>query len=474
MGLLRAGSMSASTHWTAPSGIPGMDWNSDSGLFRAHPGFADHIVDTPQHTNPNTAGVLMLRAYLDISTPSYQTRPHFIVRDMASGCAYPAAYVKTTLKITGDKDTGGAWMDSAQYQAHDYYATSYLPELCSATPGPPNETSWWRQPEYVAGTNPNASYTLSTVPAGLAATLAAAGEVMRIRVRVPTTPPTPCVNGCSRSGEEQMRYMSLSFLKSQGNTLASVADSAFTKDAHGYATLIVGTGASIPSWITPANGYTFLDLTQLSSYQQLSLLDLRHMIPAGGFNCAGQVVPYHMGVGTVAGSLMGDYVPVVDYPVAATLPQLASALVGPGGCDVFPVGQPGIRPSCGVSAEPRPAITSVVTQCSAPSCNQFVAQSNPPITINGEGFGQFPNGMPFTGASNYLQIIDTTEGWGAGHTGDACSVSIDSWSNQQIQLVANVSQNGMCTLAAQDNLRVKVWNPQTMAAAEFKLTVAAR
>jgi hypothetical protein len=99
---------------------------------------------------------------------------------------------------------------------------------------------------------------------------------------------------------------------------------------------------------------------------------------------------------------------------------------------------------------------------------------SPPITINGEGFGQFPNGMPFSGVSNYLQIIDTTEGWGAGHTGDACSVSIDSWSNQQIQLVANVSQNGMCTLAAQDNLRVKVWNPQTMAAAEFKLTVAAR
>ena len=323
---------------------PGMDWNSDSGLFQTHPGFTDHIVDTPEHTNPNTAGVLMLRAYLDISVLSYQTRPHFIVRDVASGCAYPAAYVQSTLRITGDKDTGDAWMDAVQCRAHNFYATSYLPQLCDAPPAAPNKVSWWRQAEYVAGTNPNASYTTATVPAGLPATLAAAGEVMRIRVRVPATPPTPCTDGCSRSGEEQMRYMSLSFLKPQGSTLASVADSAFTKDPNGYATLIVGTGASIPSWITAANGYTFLDLTALSDYQQLSLLDLRHMIPAVGFNCGGEVVPYRTSVATIAGgSLMGDYVPVVDYPVAATLPHVASALVGPSGCDVFAAGQPGIR-----------------------------------------------------------------------------------------------------------------------------------
>ena len=119
------------------------------------------------------------------------------------------------------------------------------------------------------------------------------------------------------------------------------------------------------------------------------------------------------------------------------------------------------------------AINSVITQCPAPGCNQFVAQRNPPITINGEGFGQFPSGMPFTGASDYLQIIDTTARWKAGYTGDACFVSIGSWSDQQIQLVANVNQNGICPLAAHDQLHVKVWNPQTMALAVFELTVAA-
>lgn len=452
---------------------PGMDWNSDSSLFQTIPTFVDHIVDTPQHTNPNTAGVLLVRAYLDITAPSYQTLPHFIVRDVASGCAYPAAYATNTLQITGNQNTGGAWLDHTQSAAHAFYASSYLPQTCNANTPPPNQMSWWRQPVYVSGTNPNASYTTANVPPGTPATLAAAGEVMRIRVQVPTTPPTPCTDGCSRSGDEQMRYMSLSFLTPGGTTIASVADSAFTKDPNGYATLIVGTGASIPSWITPANGYTLLNLTPLSGYQQLSLLDLRHMIPSGGFNCSGQFVPYGTSPATAAGSLMGDYVPVVDYPVASTLPQVASPLIGSGGCDVFPVGQPGVRGSCGVLPTSAPKITSVVTQCPAPGCNQFVAQSDPPITINGDGFGEFPGGQPFTGTSSYLQIVDATGKWSAGYAGNACTVSINSWDNQQIQLVANVSQNGTCPLAALDHLAIKVWNPQTMALATFKVTVTA-
>ena len=81
--------------------------------------------------------------------------------------------------------------------------------------------------------------------------------------------------------------------------------------------------------------------------------------------------------------------------------------------------------------------------------------------------------MPFTGTSKFLQIIDATGKWSAGYAGNACTVSINSWTNQQIQLVANVNQNGMCPLAAQDQLGIKVWNPQTMALATFKVTVAA-
>ncbi len=453
---------------------PGMDWNSDAGLFRTYPNFATHVVDTAQHTNPNTAGVVMIRAYLDITQPNYNTSPHIIVRDVASGCAYPAAYALNTLKIvTGSAAVGGPWLDSAQGHAHNFYETQYLPQLCYSAPAPPNQAEWSRQPEYVAGASPDAAYIVSTVPQGLPARLASAGEVLRIRFRTPTTPPTPCTNGCSRSGDEQLRYMSMSFLVGGGTTIASLADTAFTKDVNGDVTIVVGTGATIPSWITPANGYTFLDLTALPNYRQLSLLDMRHISPAGNFNCAGQFVPYRTAAETATYSLMGEYMPVVDYPDAASLPHQAAGL-GQHACDIFPAGQPGVRPNCGVLPNPTLAINGVVTECLAPGCSTFVGQPNPPITVTGGGFGAFPDGMPFTGVSNYFRMRNATKNWSAGYTGDTCTVSFSSWAANRIQLVANINEPGKCPLAVGDKLEVSVWNPETLATATFPVTVAAQ
>jgi hypothetical protein len=450
----------------------GMDWNSDLGVFQEYPTFPDHIVNTPDNTNPNTAGLLMIRAYLDITPLTYDTNPHIIVRDVTSGCAYPAAYVQSTLQnVTSSSATGGQWLDQAQVSAHKFYEDSYLRKLCFGTTESQSAVAWERQQEYVAGASPDAAYIVAHVPAGLPANIATAGEVMWIRFQVPTTPPTPCTDGCSRSGTEQMRYMSLSFIDPGGATLASLADTDFTQDSNGNVTLIVGTGTTIPSWVTPTNGYTLLNLTAISGYQQLSLLDLRQVLPAGGFNCAGQFVPYRTTAATPAGDLMGAYMPVVDYPIAASLPTVAAPLGGPSACDIFPAGQPGIQPKCGVFTAPPPQITGVVTQCPAPGCNQFAAQANPPVTITGGGFGDFPDGMPFSGTSNYLQITDTTQNWSAGYTGNHCGVSMSSWATNQIQLVAHVNENGACPLAAGDQLTVQVWNPQTMAATTFTVTV---
>jgi hypothetical protein len=451
----------------------GMDWNSDVDLFQLYPTFLDHAVDTPQHTNPNTAGVLMLRAYMDDTPVNEANNPHVIVRDVASGCAYPAQYAVDTLQIvTNNPANGSQWMDHSQFESHHEYETSYLPKFCNADPAPPDVFQWTRQPEYVPATNPNAAYITAPVPAGLPATLAAAGQVMRIRMRIPATPPTPCPDGCARTGTEQMRYMSLSFSAPSGHTLASLADSAFTQDKNGFATLIVGTGAVIPAWVTAANGYTFLDLTTLADYQELSLLSVRHIIPSAGFTCAGQFVPYRTTVDTPAGSLLGDHTPVVDYPVAASLPQQAAPLSVTAACGTYPVGEPGTRPSCGVFPAPDISISGVVTQCAAPGCNQFVAQANPPITINGAGFGIFPQGAPFTGATEFLGMHDVTQGWKAGYPGTTCTVSISEWDTTQIQLVANIpNANGDCQLVSGDQLKIVVWNPQAMTSAAFTTTV---
>lgn len=449
----------------------GMDWNSDAGVFALIPKLPSHIIDTPDHSVPNKGGIVMIRVYLDDTPVSYGTNAHIIVRDVASGCAYPADYVLNTLQIVaGGSSTGGAWIDHTQSGAHNTYETAYLPKLCEGNdPSSQNHLAWSRVGEFIAATNPDASYISAAVPPGLPDTLAAAGEVLRVRLRVPATPPTPCADGCSRSGKEQMRYMSLSFQNADGTVLASIADSAFTKDANGYATLIVGTGARVPSWVTPANGYTFLDLAALPKYQQLSMLAVRHMIPAAGFTCAGQYVPYRMNVETPEGSLMSDYLPVADYPSAASLPTTATALVGPSACNAFPAGEPGIRPNCTVLAVPAPSISSVVTQCYGPGCTRFVAQGRPPIAIAGTNFGSFPDGFPFTGTSNYLRITDVTRNWSAGYTGNTCTVSISSWDSGLIQVAPNLGEQIGCPIAPGDQVQVEVWNPQTMVKATSTL-----
>ena len=170
---------------------------------------------------------------------------------------------------------------------------------------------------------------------------------------------------------------------------------------------------------------------------------------------------------------MGEYLPVVDYPSSASLPQVAVPLVQPNSCGVFPNGEPGVSSSCGVFTPPPIAITSVITQCLVPGCNQVVEQSLPPITIIGSGFGNLPNGLPYAGNSNYLEITNNTKNWTAGYNSDPCTVAIDDWEGSRISLVANVNQNGACPLDAGDQLTVQVWNPQTMAGpATYTLTVA--
>jgi hypothetical protein len=201
------------------------------------------------------------------------------------------------------------------------------------------------------------------------------------------------------------------------------------------------------------------------------MLNLRNLVPAATFNCAGETVPYDTGEYTPGGGLMGTYSPVVDYPTAASLEQVAGPPPATGPCAVFPDGEAGVPPACGVVAPKPISISALTTQCAAPGCNQVVVQPQPPMTIIGGGFGDFPNGLPFTGSSNYLELTDTTQNWSAGYSGDTCTVSIASWAANLIELVANVNQNGVCPMAAGDQLTVEVWNPESMTAATATVTV---
>jgi hypothetical protein len=467
---------------------PYNNWNLDAAFMQ--PGtYPLHDIDTATHSNPNTSGAIMIRSYLDLTVPSKTTQPHVIVRDVASGCAYPAAYVMSTMNvITTDSATGDTWQDQQQVQEHNTYA-NWESTNCWGTIRS-SQMQWQRGEDYTPGANPDAAYLLAYVPAGLPQTVFNAGEVMRFRFRVPDTPPTPCVNGCSRTGNEQMRYLSISFEVPGGSTLASLPDrcpanpvrpcTPLVQDPNGYVTLVVGTGVAQPSWVTAVNGYTWLDLSQTGpNYMQLNEIAIRNILPGSSFNCAAQFAPYKVGQATTEGSgLMGVYAPVIDYPVASSLPTSASPVAGPDACASYPVGPPEVttheRPQCGVLLPPPVEVTAVTTQCAKPGCNQVVAQSNPPISILGNGFGSFPLGLPYSGDSNFLEIKDETQNWSAGYTGDACMVTIGEWSDAMISLVANVNHNSQCPMVAGDQLAVMVWDPQTLSSAGITVTVAAQ
>ena len=454
----------------------GMDWNSDTGFFSKYPHAELHTVDTPEHHNPNTAGTLLIRNYLDLTPQGPATNPYVIVRDVASGCAYPAAYAMDTLQIvTNNPSVGKSWQDNMQIQGHNLYETKYLPKLCFAADHS-NSLLWIRSPDFLEGKNPDATYITANIPPGLPAALASAGEVMRVRLRLAIAPPTPCTNGCSRSGTEQQRYTSVSFAAPAGQTLASIADVNFVQDSNGYATLIVGTGATIPTWITAANGYTFLDLTQISNYLNLDLMSMRNILPSSSFTCSASTVPYRTLEYTPEGGLMDEYVPLVDFPAAASLPTTVSELTPSNSCGIFPTGgQAGIIPKCGVFRGPSATITSAITQCAVPPCSQFAAQAQAPITIIGGGFGEFPLGLPFIGTSNFLAISDITQNWNAGYALDACTVYIDSWATNRISIVTNTNPMANCPINAGDQLSVQIWNPQSgkTTPASFNVTAVA-
>jgi len=434
-----------------------LNWNTDPGFFQAMPNEPAHVVDTPQHTNPPRAGYVMIRAYVNGTADDPEAAPYLVVRDVATGCAYPAAYALNTLQIISF-NSQPYWMDQGQLNAHNQYDNTNLPWLCYATDSR-NQVIWQRDGQAIKLPDTFGTYTRANFPTNLAVQLAAEGAVIRMRLRVPIVPPTPCINGCSRSGNEQVRYMGLSFYGTSGGTLASIGDYQLTQDANGYATLIIGTGAAIPSWITPANGYTFLDLTQATGYQTLSDVQMRHILNSPTFACSSNNVPFKTTPWTPQGSMMGDYLPVVDYPVAASLAPLASELVGPSACGTLPVGVPAVSPACGVL----PSNPLTISPFLPPVQGEAIvaAQPAPPIDINGSGFGYLPGGQPFTGLTSFLQITDYTQGWSAGFTTSQCSVTIAKWDDNRIEAIPNVNQNGNCPLVVGDQLGVSVWNPLT-------------
>jgi len=117
-------------------------------------------------------------------------------------------------------------------------------EPLPAGSGPPNfynRVAWVRGPEWVGTPGPEDSYIGGQIsPADLQTMEAGNGTVIRMQFQLPAMPSTPCTNGCSLSGNEQLRYWSLSFVQSTttaGDMIAADPDGA-TPAASGSTTLV--------------------------------------------------------------------------------------------------------------------------------------------------------------------------------------------------------------------------------------------
>lgn len=94
------------------------------------------------------------------------------------------------------------------------------------------------------------------------------------------------------------------------------------------------------------------------------------------------------------------------------------------------------------------------------SVSQVWARGYQTIQIVGSGFGSV---RPYDGDSAYIEITDLTQNWSAGHTGDAVTVNIGTWSDTLISINYFDGSYGVGnqSLLAGDRVSFKVWNAQS-------------
>lgn len=283
----------------------------------------------------NVGGTIMIRTYMNEGpgpgSTFDMTTPVVWLRQSSTGCSFP-------LTTAGQFLTPAQWYQSQhvtklqQRSAHSQHER----DLGLTVPyglDPLNGVTWFGSDEYLFLSLPD-RYLTTVIPFNAGqyphapAELNAQGRVLKLALRRPVV---PC-NGdplCSLSGTEQLRYWGLTLLDAANHAVATIADADLQADANGYVTLIVSFDTALPAHVTPANGYTVLQLPVASA---VSRLTLRNILPGAGFDCSTNNVPHRTAEHHTNGGYMGAYAPFVAYSVAANLPQQAAPFPQAGSC----------------------------------------------------------------------------------------------------------------------------------------------
>jgi hypothetical protein len=248
-----------------------MDWNTvvAGPETVSTTSLGPHAVDTPSHPplsadgqsgdGENMAGDVLIRNYL--APPGQQNQvqaPYVIVRDVNTGCPYPVSWLTTGGNnwvyapapqqaqpncSTSNGNTPGAgcgaifstvdlscppthpgcgvpnWLDTNQQSLHSNF-TQITPQGCYTNGNTVNDLAWVRSPEWVGRPGPDDSYLSAAVSATDLTYAANHVKALMLQFQLPDMPAIPCAvgQGCSLSGNEQLRYLSLSFVQQQSSS----------------------------------------------------------------------------------------------------------------------------------------------------------------------------------------------------------------------------------------------------------------
>ena len=312
----------------------GITW---AGYPNLPPGFPAH------ETGDNAAGAFYVRKYVDIDSPPLSEV--VIVRSLANGCAIPIQQAEQMNIVSVTQKASSTWLHQSQINAHLQFSSLVQPSL-DFPADPTNGAYWGRPQQYVALNDQDAGYLGTGFSSTQMAELLSGQVYLRLRFQLPTTPTIPCASGsCSLTGNEQVRYVGLTFQTSPsscaGHTAVfSIGDQNMVKDPNGYVTIVAGFGAPQPPNVTAANYYTWIDLSAVPDYTTIAGLIVRQITPNPTFQCSTFNVPYKTSEHNPEGGYMGPYVPTVDFPTAAEIPATPVPVSRPNSCSLVPTQTP--------------------------------------------------------------------------------------------------------------------------------------
>jgi hypothetical protein len=306
----------------------GTFYSSDqSGFTASVPSFG---VVTHDDTQVNSSVFLLIRSYMRQAPAAGSQvdlrKPLVWIRNSTTGCA-------AQLAQPGQYLPSSSWFTLSSLLKTDqvYAHLQHEVDLGTSSPygtNPLTSAPWFGREEYVPG-QAVGRYLSATLPIN-PATMNAQGKVMLLQFRLPQLPCRTSLP-CALTGNEELRYWSITLENAAGQSLVSMSDFGVTPDALGYVTLAMSFGTELPPHVTVGNGYSRIVLPAIAAAR----LVMRNYLPSATFPCSTSNVPARTSEYHPMNGYMGEYAPVITFPMAASLPVLAAPLVQTNNC-VFP------------------------------------------------------------------------------------------------------------------------------------------